>query len=343
MNQGMRMLGVIGATVAALGIGAAAFGLLWPDQARGVVRSITTAAAPVIRLVSKPKPDPDLAEASGRLEALEIDLAAKYGGRVLSVVPREGDAVEKGAIVARLDRTEVDAIAQRADAELARAHEGLAQTEAVIVQRKSDVALGDAELRRATSLRDREYLSGALFDQKKANHDNAEAALRAAIASQRAASAGVRVAETERDRMKVQIAEYDIVSPRNGRVLYRLAEPGEVAVAGQRLMTLIDLDDISLTIFLPMMEAGRAVVGQDASIVLDAFPNQPMPARVEFISPRAQFTPKTVETKEERTKFVFRLKLRVVDSLGLPLNPGLPAIARLRLKSALAQPAAMSQ
>jgi HlyD family secretion protein len=336
----MRMPGIIGAIVVTLGLGAAAFSLWRPEQVRGIVASMTTVAQPVIKLVSRPKPDPDLVEASGRLEALEIDLAAKYGGRVLSVVPREGDAVEKGSVVVRLDRTEIEAMAQRADAELLRAHEGLAQAEATITQRRSDVALADAELRRATSLRDREYLSGALFDQKKANHDSAEAALRAAIASQRAASAGVRVAETERDRMKIQTGEYDISSPRNGRVLYRLAEPGEVAVAGQRLLTLIDLDDISLTVFLPMMEAGRVAVGQDAGIILDAFPDQALPARVEFISPRAQFTPKTVETKEERTKFVFRLKLRVNDSLGLPLNPGLPATARLRLKRASAQPAA---
>ncbi|MGL4975666.1 MAG: hypothetical protein ACRC56_10250, partial [Bosea sp. (in: a-proteobacteria)] len=73
------------------------------------------------------------------------------------------------------------------------------------------------------------------------------------------------------------------------------------------------------------------------------FPNQPVSARVEFISPRAQFTPKTVETKEERTKYVFRVKLRIVDNQGLPLNPGLPATARLKLKSASAQPAAVSQ
>jgi HlyD family secretion protein len=98
-------------------------------------------------------------------------------------------------------------------------------------------------------------------------------------------------------------------------VLYRLAEPGEVLGAGGRVATVLDLSDIYMTIFLPADIAGRVAIGAQARIVLDAQPQQPIPAQVSFVSARAQFTPKQVETKNERERMVFRVKLRVPQTL----------------------------
>jgi HlyD family secretion protein len=281
------------------------------------------------------QPDPNLAESAGRLEAQEIDVASKYAGRLVSIPIEEGDAVKKGDVIAQLDRTDIEAMLRTAEAQILRAREGLAEAAAAIAQRKSEVEFTDAELLRAVRLRDREVVSGAVYEQKKANHDSAAAGLLYAVAAKRTAEANVKVAIAERDRLTIQLKESDIVSPGDGRVLYKLAQPGEVIGAGQRLATVLDLSDVYLTVFLPMEQASRVTIGQEASVTLDAMPEEAMTARVDFISPRAQFTPKTVETRDERAKFVFRVKVRITDSRGLPLNPGIPAVARIPLVAAI--------
>jgi HlyD family secretion protein len=276
-------------------------------------------------------PNPDLAEGAGRLEAQEFELSSKTGGRILSISVDEGDAVEKGDRLVQIDTRELDAGIRRAEAELLRAKEGRDQAEASVEQRQADVALADAQLRRAI----KQYTSDSAYEQRKAVHDNAEAALLLSRSQLRAADATIKVARAELDRLHVQKADADIVAPRRGRVLYKLAQNGEIATPGQRLLTLIDLDDVFLTIFLPMEQAGRLAIGEQASVTLDALPDRPMSAVVDFISPRAQFTPKTVETRDERTKFMFRIKLRITDRHGVPINPGLPAVGRIHLAKKL--------
>jgi HlyD family secretion protein len=102
-----------------------------------------------------------------------------------------------------------------------------------------------------------------------------------------------------------------LVSPRIGRVQYQLARAGEVVAAGAPIVTILDLTDVYMTIFLPAAEAGRLTVGDEARIVLDPVPDYVVPAKVSFVAADAQFTPKTVETKDERAKLMFRVKLKV--------------------------------
>jgi HlyD family secretion protein len=324
----MRWRWILVALLALIGIGGGWFFYARPDQAK---QSLSAIGQRIRDWSRGPQIDPNLAEGAGRIEAQEFDIASKNGGRVVSITVEEGDWVEKGAIVASMDRREIEATLRRANAEVLQAEQGLAQADAAVAQRQSDVALADAELKRAVSLRDRQYLSGAAYDQKKALHDGAEAALLLAKAQQRAAKAGIDVAKSELDRLTVLLNETEISSPKPGRVLYKLVEAGAVVSPGQRLATLLDMSDVYLTIFLPMEQAGRLTIGQEASVTLDALPDRPMPARVDFLSPRAQFTPKTVETRDERTKFMFRVKIRITDPRDVPLNPGLPAVARIRL------------
>jgi len=103
-----------------------------------------------------------------------------------------------------------------------------------------------------------------------------------------------------------------------GRVLYRLAEPGEVLPAGGNVLTLLDLTDIYMEIFLPSREAARVSIGADARIVLDAAPEYVIPATVSFVAPEAQFTPKQVETQNEREKLMFRIKVRIPPEIVEP-------------------------
>jgi hypothetical protein len=144
------------------------------------------------------------------------------------------------------------------------------------------------------------------------------------------------VAETE--RLRADIEDSILKTPRSGRVLYRLAEPGEVLPAGGKILTTVDLDDMYMTVFLSEQEAGKVRIGADARIVLDALPHRAFPARVAFVAPKAQFTPKEVETKTEREKLVFRIKARVLDGNDPILKPGMPGVAYIRVDESAVWP-----
>ena len=112
-----------------------------------------------------------------------------------------------------------------------------------------------------------------------------------------------------------RIKDATLISPVTGRVLYRLTEPGEVLGPGGKALTLVNLEDVYMEIFLPAEQAAAIKVGADARITLDYRPNAAAPARVSFVSPEAQFTPKQVETQSEREKLMFRVKIQVPDEL----------------------------
>jgi HlyD family secretion protein len=134
-----------------------------------------------------------------------------------------------------------------------------------------------------------------------------------------------------------------LVAPRDGRVQYRLANLGEVLGAGGKVFTMLDTGSVYMDVFLPTADAGRAVVGSDARILLDALPDRPIPATVAFGDPQAQFTPKAVETKSERDKLMFRIRVRVDPELlrqhADKVRTGLPGIAYVRLDPKVGWPA----
>jgi HlyD family secretion protein len=141
------------------------------------------------------------------------------------------------------------------------------------------------------------------------------------------------IAETH--RLKADIDDCVLKAPLSGRVLYRLAEPGEVLAAGGKILTILDLTDVYMTIFLPTQEAGRIALRADARILLDAIPDIAIPATVSYVAAKAQFTPKEVETRTEREKLMFRVKLKIDPELLKRHEPlvktGLPGVAYVRL------------
>jgi HlyD family secretion protein len=114
-----------------------------------------------------------------------------------------------------------------------------------------------------------------------------------------------------------------------------------VLPASGRVLTLLDLDDVTLAVFLPTAEAGRARVGAEARVVLDAHPGTPLPARVSFVASEAQFTPKEVETESERRKLSFRVEVRIEGNRGVPLNAGTPGVVWIRLEETAPWPEAL--
>jgi HlyD family secretion protein len=145
-------------------------------------------------------------------------------------------------------------------------------------------------------------------------------------------------------RLQTQIDDNSLRAPVMGRVLYRLARPGEVLAAGGKALTLVDLSEVYMEIFLPSQQAVRLSSGAPARIVLDGV-NVVIPATVGFVSPEAQFTPKQVETRSEREKLMFRVKVMVPQELVIKhiekVKTGVRGVAYVRLDDAVSWPAAL--
>ncbi len=272
-----------------------------------------------------------IAVANGRIEAEEIDVATKMPGRVMEVLVEEGDFVEKGGILSRLDERELNAAFARAEAERRRAEQAVAQAEAQVTLRDSQCALATKEFERAKKLFDSGHSTAARLDTRRTEKEVAEAACVAARAELGNTRELVASMTAEVQRLETQLEETTIKAPRTARVLYRLTEPGEVLPAGGRVVTLIDPTDVFMTVFLPTGEAGRLAIGAEARIVLDAVPEITIPARVSFVASRAQFTPRQVETEDERAKLMFRVKLKIdpalLDQYKERVKTGLPGVA----------------
>ncbi|MBX9824073.1 MAG: HlyD family efflux transporter periplasmic adaptor subunit [Xanthobacteraceae bacterium] len=252
-----------------------------------------------------------IVKANGRIEATQIDVAAKYAGRLAALAVNEGDDVTAGQVVARISAPEYEAQLRGARAEVLRAKRALAESEAMIAQRKSDQAFAQVEFERGEELLNRGHLARQAFDQRRNKRDAADAALRAAKAQNEQATFAIKSAEAEVDRIEAILVDLQLVAPRSGRVQYRLARAGEVVSAGTRVLTILDLNDVYMTIFLPAAQAGPLILSDEARIIVDPLPQYVVPATVGFVAADAQFTPKSVETAEEREKLMFRVKLQI--------------------------------
>jgi len=252
-----------------------------------------------------------IAASNGRIEAEQVDVATKYAGRIEEVRVDEGDFVTAGQILAWMDDAQIKAEIAAATADVRRAEEQKAQAEAGIAQREAELDFARRELGRAERLSKSGHIPTEQLDQRRAQFRTAEAALRTATASRAAAEATIEAAKANLSRLRDMLDDTVLKAPRSGRVQYRLAEPGEVLAAGGRVLTLLDIGNVYMTIFLPAAEAGRLAIGAEARIVLDPIPDYVIPARVSFVSSDAQFTPKAVETREERENLMFRVKLNI--------------------------------
>lgn len=256
-----------------------------------------------------------IAKSNGRLEATQIDVAAKYAGRLKSILVKEGDDVVAGQTLAVIESPETQAQLNGARAQVLQAKQQLIASDALIAQREADRLMAESDLQRGEELVKKGYLSKQMYDVRKAKADATDAALRAAQAQREQAQFAIDTAVSEVQRIEAIILDLTLVAPKSGRVQYKLANIGEVIPAGGRIFTLLDLSDVYMTIYLPAAEVGLLAIGDEARIILDPVPQHPIPANISFIASEAQFTPKSVETSEEREKLVFRVKLQIDPDL----------------------------
>lgn len=304
---------------------------------------------------------------NGRIEATEIDIATKLAGRIDSILAQEGDFVEKGQTLARMQLDVLQAQREEAVAALRQAEQSVAAAEAQVALKQSDAAAAQAlvsqraseldaaqrRLKRSQTLSREGAASFQELDDDQASERGAQAALAATQAQAKAAEAAITAAQASVTaagatvaRIEADIRDSELKSPRDGRVQFRVAQPGEVLAAGGRVLNLVDLADVYMTFFLPSEIAGQVALGSDARIVLDAAPDLAIPATITFVASTAQFTPKTVETASERQKLMFRVKAQIAPELLREhleqVKTGLPGVAWIRLDPQKPWPASLT-
>jgi HlyD family secretion protein len=280
---------------------------------------------------------------NGRIEADEIDISTKYAGRVYELMADIGDMVAPGQVVARMDTRDLEQSLSKSVAQGRQAQRAIEEAQAMLTQQQAQKTLAEQELQRTQSLMKNGWATKELMDQRQQQFDAATAALAAAQARVLEAEHALEAAQHDAGLYKVQIADNTLVAPKSGRIQYRLTNIGEVLAAGGKVFTMLDLTYVYLDLYLPTTEAGKVKVGADARIVLDAYPDHPIPAKVSFVASQAQFTPKTVETQTERDKLMFRIRVRIDPERLLAradaVRSGLPGVAYVRWDPAIAWPA----
>ncbi|GAA5232921.1 HlyD family efflux transporter periplasmic adaptor subunit [Verticiella sediminum] len=308
-------------------------------------------------------PGEGYASGNGRIEATEIDVATKLGGRVVDILVDEGAFVKAGDVLghmqtdtlqaqlaeAQANRQQAINAAASAQAQVAVRQSEKAASEAQLMQRETELANAQQRLQRSESLvrsgatstqqrdDDRAAMRGAqaAITAAKAQIAAADATIMAAEAQVVGAQSSVKATEATITRIEADIRDSQLVAPRDGRVQYKIAQPGEVLGAGGKVLNLVDLSDVYMTFFLPETVAGRVALGSEARIILDAAPQYVIPATISFVAATAQFTPKTVETASERQKLMFRVRAQIdrelLQKYLTQVKTGLPGVAWVKL------------
>jgi HlyD family secretion protein len=308
-------------------------------------------------------PGPGFVGSNGRIEATDIDVATKYPGRVAEILAAEGDFVTAGQVLATMQIDVLQAQSAEARAGQRQAQNAAGAAEAQVALREAEALAADAQvqlrraeldaarrrLARSESLAQEGAAAQQELDDDRARVRGAEAALAAATAQTAAGRAAVNAARAQLvgaqssvdaaaatvARIDADISDATLRAPRDGRVQFRVAQPGEVLAGGGRVLNLVDLSDVYMTFFLPETTAGKVAIGSEVRLVLDAAPQYVIPAKVSFVASTAQFTPKSVETASERQKLMFRVRAQIAPELLrehlAQVKTGVPGMAWIRV------------
>ena len=325
-------------------------------------------------LTSVKGPGEGFAGGNGRIEATEIDISTKLAGRVEKILVDEGDFVEAGQTLAVMQTDVLQAQLAEAKAQHQQSITAEASAKSQVVLRESDKLAAEAtvnqreaeldaiqrRLDRTTVLTKRGAVPDQQYDDEVTSLHAAQAAVAtaeaqvgvaqanvdAAKADVAGAQARVQAAQASIERIEADIKDSTLTAPRSGRVQYRIAQPGEVLGVGGKVLNLVDLTDVYMTFFLPTADIAKIQYGSEARIILDAAPQYPVPAYISYVASTAQFTPKTVETADEREKLMFRVKAKIDKELLTEyiqyVKTGLPGVAWVKLDPNKEWPASLA-
>jgi HlyD family secretion protein len=240
--------------------------------------------------------------ASGTIEAVETDVASKVPGRVVSFLFDEGDNVQKGSVIASLESSELYA--------------SFKQT--VAVERSAQIRYENAKRNytRAKSLRRKNMISAQEYDAVTSNYEAAEAELNRSSASRAVA--------------EISYGEANIKAPISGTILSKAVEVGDLLSPYSTIVSMADLSKLDMMLYVSEAKYGRIAIGDGVDVMVDSFPKQKFSGKVVYISDKAEFTPKNIQTKEERVTQVFGIKIDIPNPEN-KLKPGMPADAVIYL------------
>jgi HlyD family secretion protein len=282
---------------------------------------------------------------NGRLEADPIDIATKFAGRIAELRGDEGDKVTAGQIVAVMDTRDLAQTLQKQQAQVEQAQKAVEAASSTLEQVRSSTILAGKEMERAQKLLANGWTTREIYDQRRQALDSARAIQNAAEHRVTEAQHALEAARHDAKLTQVNIDDNKLIAPKDGRIEYRLANVGEVLPAGGKVFTMLDTSYVYMDVYLPTLSADKVRIGADSRIVLDAFPDRPVPAKVSFLASHAQFTPKMVETKSDRDKLMFRVRVKVDPDLARAhadaVRSGLPGMAYVKTDPAPPWPASL--
>jgi HlyD family secretion protein len=268
---------------------------------------------------------------NGRLEADPIDIATKFAGRIAELRADEGDKVVAGQVLAVMDTRDLAQTLKKQQAQTGQAQKVVEETQASLEQARSSTILAQQEMDRAQTLLAQGWTTKEVYDQRTQALDSARALQTAADHRVTEAQKALQAAQHDAMVTQVNIDDNTLVAPKDGRIEYRIANVGEVLPAGGKVFTMLDTAYVYMDVYLPTLAADKVKVGADARIVLDAFPDRPIPSKVSYLASQAQFTPKMVETRNDRDKLMFRVRVKIDPDLARAhadaVRSGLPGMA----------------
>lgn len=286
--------------------------------------------------------------ATGRIEATEVDISTEVAGKLDALLVDEGDRVGEGQRVAKIEDSQFRAEVDRAEAALQSARATLQDLEAgarpqeldraraQVTLAKATLELAEADWGRIQRLFEQNVISKNQHDEARTNLEVAESRYKAALEELRLLEAGfredqieaalwqVKQAQAALDLANVRLEKTNIISPIAGVVLVKDSEEGEVISPGVPILTIADLQDMWVKIYINEADLGRIRLGQSAKVRVDSFPEREFPGTITYISDEAEFTPKNIQTLEDRVKLVFAVKVGI-DNFGGLLKPGMYA------------------
>ncbi len=330
-----------------------------PSKRKMVVIGIAAAAAAIVAaavaLRLQGPGDDGTVRISGNIEVTRVEVSSRIPGRLAERRVDEGMEVSRGQPVARIDASDLEREVGGRQAELQVAQSALRElvagsrpqeikaAQAALSSAEADADRLEKDYRRNEELYRREIIARQAYEAAQAAHEVAQARVREAGERLGLVEEGPRKEAIDQARARVmqareglglaktRLSYAEIVSPLDGMVLSKNVEPGDYVAAGTPIVTVGALDNVWLRGYVEETDLGRVKVGQPAAVTTDSFPDKRYEGRISFISQQAEFTPKTVQTRKERVKLVYRVKIDVPNP-ARELLPGMPADAAIKIR-----------
>ena len=327
-----------------------------------VIFVLAAVAGALFYLFTRDKKEEDpFIKVSGNIETTEVGVGFKIPGRIVSIAVQEGDWIEKGKVLAKLDDEDLRQRLELARATLRSAQarlkkllagsrpEELREAEAILQQAQFDLENKQTQYERMKLLFDRRVIAKETLDNSETAYKVAKAALQKATENYQLVKEGPRKEDIEDARAQVEQAQaslklaetqfsYTVLhAPISGVVLVKSGEIGEVVNPGTSILTLGDIENVWLKAYIPETDLSKVKWGQEVMVTTDLRPQKVYKGRISFISSQAEFTPKQIQTEKERVTLVYRIKVDIPNP-DRELKPGMPADGKILLSSSPQKP-----